>query len=384
MCNFATYTLNIPTKKHFDLIISKLSLYQFRNYQNEKINFHPRMNAITGLNGMGKTNILDAIYYLCLGKSFFSSTDRLLVMHDKEGFRIEGEFLNASVKDIISVKSLVGKNKEIEISGKKLVRISEHVGRFPCVMIAPSDIQLLLSGSEERRNFMNNTIVQYDPIYLDNLLIYNRLLKQRNALLKSMAERRQFDPVLLESISAGMRTPAQYIHNARKLLESRIRKIFSDIYNKISESRELCDVAFESQLDHDSFENLQILSLEKDRILARTGQGIHKDDLQFFMNEMPLKDYASQGQLKSFVLALKLAQYTILESVKSTKPVLLLDDIFDKLDQQRVSHLLSLVLSEGFGQVFISDTQTERIRTVLEQLGAEYHIFVVENGKISQ
>jgi DNA replication and repair protein RecF len=372
---------NFPTKVYFKLTIKQLSLYQFKNYEDEKIVFHPLLNALTGLNGMGKTNILDAIYYLCLGKSFFTSSDKLVVTHDKDAFRLEAVILNGQHKDIISIKSIAGKNKEIIISGKKTNRISDHVGKFPCVMIAPSDIQYLLAGSEERRNFINNTIVQYDPVYLDHLLVYNRLLKQRNALLKNMAERRQYDPILLESVTSGMITPASYIYNARKLLEEKISDIFSGIYSSIADSREHCMIRYESQLATDKFQNLQYISQEKDRITGRTSQGIHKDDLLFFMNEHPLKDFASQGQLKSFVLALKLTQYTILESIKKVKPVLLLDDIFDKLDPQRVTHLLHLVLNKDFGQVFISDTQADRIQSILNQLGADHYIFHVENGK---
>ena len=330
---------------------------------------------------MGKTNILDAIYYLCLGKSFFTTSDKLVMSHGKDAFRLEAVILNGEQKEIVSIKSITGKNKEIIISGKKMNRISDHVGKFPCVMIAPSDIQYLLAGSEERRNFINNTIVQYDPVYLDHLLIYNRLLKQRNALLKNMAERRIFDPIMLESITLGMVNPAAYIYNARKLLEDKISDIFSSIYASISGSREQCKVRYESQLASDNFQNLQRISQEKDRITGRTSQGIHKDDLMFYMNDHPLKDFASQGQLKSFVLALKLTQYTILESIKQVKPVLLLDDIFDKLDPQRVTHLLHLVLNKDFGQVFISDTQAARIETILNQLGAEHYIFHVENGK---
>lgn len=357
-----------------------LTLYQFRNYADEKISMHPGINAFTGLNGMGKTNILDAVYYLCLGKSFFNASDKHIYMNEKDAFRISGTFEQEGYDETVTIKSIAGQKKEISISGKKLTRIADHVGRFPCVMIAPADIQILLSGSEERRNFMNNTIVQYDAEYLDQLLTYNRLLKQRNALLKQIQDTNIPQPELLNVISEKMAAPADYIFKARQHFESLLQPVFTYIYELVSGRKESCSIQYESQLSTEDFMQLNQKNRPKDLVLARTTGGIHKDDLNFLMNGRELKEYGSQGQLKSFVLALKLSQYKILHQVRNIKPILLLDDIFDKLDKQRVSNLLSIVRGEDFGQVLLTDTQEDRIHEILSNLGQEYRIFTVDNG----
>jgi DNA replication and repair protein RecF len=365
------------------LTINALKLTQFRNYEAGNLVFHNKFNAFVGLNGMGKTNILDALYYLCLGKSYFSSGDRMVIMQSKDFFRIEGTFDTNTDMEKVVIKSQSGNRKDIEVSGKKVDRIGDHVGKFLCVMIAPADIQLMLEGSEERRNFLNNTIVQTDRSYLDDLMLYSNLLKRRNALLKSFVDQRYFDPLLLESVSAGMYAPAQRIFEKRKAQVVQMQDIFTETYAEISGQRESCNITYESQLDVEDLESLMKKSLDKDRILARTSFGIHKDDLIFTMNGEPLKHFASQGQLKSFILSLKLTQYKLLETNSGKKPVLLLDDIFDKLDPSRVKHLLSLLLDNNFGQVFITDTNEDRMVKVLEEIDTEYSIFTVDCGTIS-
>jgi DNA replication and repair protein RecF len=334
------------------------------------------------MNGMGKTNVLDAVYYLCLGKSYFSSGERMVIMQDKDFFRIEGVFNAEAEMDMVVIKSQSGSKKEIEISGKKLERIGDHVGRFLTVMIAPADIQLMLEGSEERRQFINNTIVQTDRSYLEDLMLYTNLLKRRNALLKSFADQKTFDPLLLESVTKGMYKPAHHIFEVRKTQVQQMQNIFEETYADISGHREKCNIVYQSQLDGYELDKLMEKNLERDRFLARTTQGIHKDDLIFTMNGEPLKNFASQGQLKSFVLALKLTQYKLIEANAGRKPILLLDDIFDKLDQIRVKQLLTLLLHGNFGQVFITDTNEDRIRRILDEINSDYRIFTVSNGKI--
>ncbi len=365
------------------MTINALKLTQFRNYEAGNLVFHNKFNAFVGLNGMGKTNILDALYYLCLGKSYFSSGDRMVIMQSKDFFRIEGTFDTNTDMEKVVIKSQSGNRKDIEVSGKKVDRIGDHVGKFLCVMIAPADIQLMLEGSEERRNFLNNTIVQTDRSYLDDLMLYSNLLKRRNALLKAFADQRYFDSFLLESVSAGMYAPAQRIFEKRKAQVAQMQDIFTETYAEISGQRESCSITYESQLYAEDLESLMKKSLDKDRILARTSFGIHKDDLIFTMNGEPLKHFASQGQLKSFVLSLKLTQYKLLETNSGKKPVLLLDDIFDKLDPSRVKHLLSLLLDNNFGQVFITDTNEDRMVKVLKEIDTEYSIFTVDCGTIS-
>ncbi|MBK8625357.1 MAG: DNA replication and repair protein RecF [Saprospiraceae bacterium] len=365
------------------MIIETLKLTQFRNYDAATLIFHPQVNALTGMNGMGKTNVLDALYYLCLGKSYFSGTDKMVMMQNKDFFRVEGHFYKQNDKEIVVVKSKFGHRKEIEISGKKVEKISDHVGRFLCVIIAPDDIQMMLEGSEERRNFLNNTIVQTDKFYLDDLLLYNGLLKRRNTLLKTFADQKRFDALLLESVTTGMFGPALRIYNQRKAAIEQMIAIFRDTYEEISGNKEQCNILYQSQLANDSLEYLMQKNMDKDRILARTTQGIHKDDLIFTMNGEPLRNFASQGQLKSFVLALKLTQYRLLKQNSGQQPILLLDDIFDKLDHLRVRQMLTMLIKNGFGQIFITDTNQDRISEILEEIGTEYKVFSVVDGTVS-
>ncbi len=366
------------------MILSTLKLSQFRNYDSEYVEFYKGINAFVGLNGMGKTNVLDAVYYLCLGKSYFSSGERMVIRHGQDFFRIEGGFSDEKNQESVVIKAQSGYRKEIEISGKKLEKIGDHVGRFLCVIIAPADIQQMLEGSEERRSYLNNTIVQTDRSYLEDLLVYSNLLKRRNALLKTFAEKKTFDPLLLESVSTGMYAPAHRIFAVRNEQVNKMQAIFEDTYAEISDGKEKCGIQYQSHLESSELSHLMHLNIDKDRILGRTSQGIHKDDLIFTMNSEPLKDFASQGQLKSFVLALKLTQYKIIEANSGRKPILLLDDIFDKLDHTRVRHLLRLLVDDQFGQVFITDTNESRIRTVLNEIETKYRIFTVNNGKISK
>ncbi|MBL0101935.1 MAG: DNA replication and repair protein RecF [Saprospiraceae bacterium] len=364
------------------MTIDSAKLTHFRNYSGAKMVFHPRLNALVGHNGAGKTNVLDALYYLCLGKSYFSSGDRMVIQQGTDFFRLEGVFTADDASDIVIVKSKPGNRKEIEISGKKVEKISDHVGRFLCVIIAPDDIHLMMEGSEERRNFLNNTIVQTDRSYLDDLITYTHLLKQRNALLKAFADKKYFDSLLLESMTVAMYDPAMRIFESRDKQVRQMSPVVAETYGEISEHRESCSIEYSSQLANGNLRLLMAEHVEKDRLLARTTQGIHKDDLLFLMNGEPLKNFASQGQLKSFVLSLKLTQYKIMEINSGKKPVLLLDDIFDKLDQSRVRHLLRMLIKQNFGQVFITDTNADRIKNIIDELDSSYSIFYVDNGQI--
>jgi DNA replication and repair protein RecF len=365
-----------------EVYIEKLILTQFRNYTYQSLTFIPQINVLTGRNGMGKTNVLDAIYMLCLGKSYFNSSDSSIMMHGTQFFRLEGHVSLGEGMDKVVIKSQAASRKEIEVSGKKLAKIKDHIGHFLCVIVAPDDIHDLLNTSEERRNFINNTLVQLDPVYLDDLMIYTALLKQRNALLKSFHDKKYFDKNLLDAISVRMRKPAQDIFHKRKKFIQHISPVFQDIYREISGENEVCSLNYESQLHDHLFDDLLQKHLEKDRVLNRTTAGIHKDDLHFIMNDTTLKTYASQGQLKSFVLSLKLAQYQYLKTVKNQKPVLLLDDIFDKLDPSRVTHLLKILTTPEFGQVFITDTQKDRIHEILLSLQSPHQLFHVDNGTV--
>lgn len=363
------------------MVIRSLKLVQFRNYEDESFNFHPEINAIVGLNGMGKTNVLEAIYYLCIGKSYFSPSDKFVVRKNGDFFRINGTFDDgAEIKDVV-IKCQAGIKKDIEVAGVKSEKISDHIGQFLCVIVAPNDIQQMLEGSEERRNFLNNTIVQSDRKYLDALMQYTQLLKHRNALLKNFLDTHTFNAVLLESVTSGIFKPATYIYEKRKEQIEKIVPVFNKMYYEISGGCENCDITYHSQLENDTLESLLRSNLERDRILGRTTQGIHKDDLIFSMDQQPLKNFASQGQLKSYVLALKLTQYKMIENSTGKKPLILLDDIFDKLDQDRVRQLLELLTTHGFGQIFITDTMESRIHNTLQQIDREHVILKISGGK---
>lgn len=366
------------------MFLSLTKLYNYKNYASAHVDWHEKVNIITGLNGMGKTNMLDAIYYTCLGKSFFNNSDRLNVLQGGEGFRIESHFHLEQHQDILEIKVYPGKSKEIVRSGDKVDKITDHVGTFPCVIVTPIDIQLMLDGSEERRKFLDNTICQCDSLYLSHLLKYNRLLKQRNALLKSFIENRSFNKVLLSSIDEQMYVPAAYVFAERQKKIEQLSLLFEKYYAIISGQNEHCSIAYKSLLLEQNLESIFEQNMQKDRIMGRTTGGIHRDDMTFKMNDNKLKDFASQGQLKSFVLALKLAQYELLGDMKNKKPLLLLDDIFDKLDRNRVAYLLDIVCSKDLGQVFITDTNDERVADILLEKKNPFALYNVDKGIISK
>ena len=319
------------------------------------------------------------MYYLCFGKSYFASGDRYVINHNNDFFRIAGRISEDFDKEVV-VRFKTGNKKDIEVLGKKIERISDHIGQILCVMIAPDDIHQLLESSEDRRNFINNTIVQSDKLYLEHLLQYTHLLKQRNALLKTFIENKTFDKHLLEAVTRGMFRPAKYIFEKRREQISSIIPLFNDFYKGICAGREICSIDYESKLEFQNMEDLLQEHIQKDRILGRTSQGIHKDDLTFLINGEPLKNFASQGQLKSFVLALKLAQYKIVEQSTGKKPMILLDDIFDKLDAFRVSQLMNVLKENNFGQIFITDTQEARINKALKENNYNFKMFYINQG----
>ncbi len=357
--------------------LSQLKITHFKSYAAQTFEFSPRLNCLTGLNGVGKTNVLDAIHFLCLCKSHAGLNDRHLVQHGASFFRLEGHFETEGTSTKIVAKYQSGQRKEIERNGTAYDRLVDYIGQFPVVMIAPDDVSLVQDGSEDRRRFLDATLSQISPDYLQNLLVYNALLKQRNALLKLFAEQKRFDAVLLESLDRQMPTPAQAIFEARKKFAEVFQPLFLEYYAAISGSRETVNVRYESDLEKGDFAQLLHQVVEKDRFLQRSTLGPHRDDLALLMDGQAVKKFASQGQLKSFLLALRLAQYEVLRREKNISPILLLDDIFDKLDTQRVSQLVALLIKRDFGQIFITDTQRERIESVIASFLGEYRIFEV-------
>ncbi len=362
--------------------LNKLILTDFKNYEMETFSFAEKFNCFVGKNGAGKTNVLDAIYYLCMCKSYISGIDKNVVRQGQPGFRLEASFDVDEKEMQVVAKVRVRKKKVFECNREAYKRLALHIGRFPVVMIAPDDTSLAREGSEERRRFINNTLSQLDPIYLNQLIIYNRALNQRNAALKQFAEDGSFNLSLMEALNRQLLEPAAYIYQKRKEWMGQLEVLLKENYAFISNKQEAVSCRYESKLSQANFEDLLLQNLDKDRYLQRTTAGIHKDDLVFYIGDKPLKRFASQGQLKTFVLALKLAQYHLLQKNKDQFPLLLLDDIFDKLDASRVAQLLDLLSEERFGQVFLTDTHEERMKAMAEKIQHHFSIFKIENGQL--
>jgi DNA replication and repair protein RecF len=368
----------------FILHIEQLQLTNFKNYEQQTITCSPHVNCFVGLNGMGKTNLLDAVYYLCMTRSHTGLTDANVVRHGADFFRLEAMIQKNEKRDKVVAKVVPRKKKEFEKNEVLYPRLADHIGAYPVVIIAPNDTNIILESSEVRRRFLDNTLSQLDPIYLYSLLSYNKILEQRNALLKQFAERRSFNQQLLATYDAQLLDPAQYLCDKRQDFVQSFCKILQKMYELISLHRESVDCRYESRLLETNYEQLLKENVEKDRALQRTTTGIHKDDLQLKINGYPARQFASQGQLKSLVLSLKLAQYDILRREKKMQPLLLLDDIFDKLDKTRVSQLLALLLEQSFGQIFITDTDEHRVTEIITHLNSPFLQFYIENGKVGK
>lgn len=361
--------------------LEKIILTNFKNYASQTLVFGERLNAFVGLNGMGKTNILDAIYYLCMCKSYFLSSDSDVILRGGDFLRLEGHFKKNSQREKVVAKVQARRKKIFERNDAPYSTLSEHIGFLPIVMIAPDDTELVKDGSEERRRFLDNTLSQLDNIYLRHLILYNRILEQRNSLLKKHADTEGGDlDNLLTIYDTQMQPSATYIFQKRQDFVQDFEPIFNTMYQKISDARENVKIVYDSQLHTTEVESLWLKSREKDKILQRTTVGIHRDDLGFEMGGKSVKKFGSQGQLKSFVIALKLAQYEILRGVKTEPPILLLDDIFDKLDEERVKNLLQLIINQAYGQIFITDTHEERVKEIFKVGDLDYKIFIIENG----
>lgn len=357
-------------------------MVQFRNYQQEQTNFEKGLNLITGLNGMGKTNLLDAIYMLCIGKSFFSLTDSELILQTADFFRLEGVFQKGEKQERIVIKYQPGKRKEIERNGVAYKKMGDHVGLLPVVMIAPDDTRIVKDGSEYRRKLIDFTLSQVDHVYLTQLSLYQKLIEQRNALLKKDQYTQTSRLELLAAIDQQIFEPAQMIYQKRVAFFQEYLPYFKDYYQAISELPEEADFSYDSELEQSSLREIFEKNRQIDLHSGRTAGGIHRDDLQLTIAGLPLRKYGSQGQIKSFVLALKLAQYEYLKKYKQDSPILLLDDIFDKLDEKRVVHILGIIKNRILGQVLVSDTHEGRLAGLADAIQLDYTAFQVANGHI--
>lgn len=345
--------------------INHLSLYNFKNHKELSIRFEADITCITGKNGVGKTNILDAVYMLSTCKSYFNAIDYQLIHHGESTSAINAEFINSQQYDLQLIME-TGKKKRLKRNDKFYDKLIDHIGLINAVMISPGDIELIQGHSEERRRFLDICISQCDRVYLNCLSEYNKVLEQRNKQLKLFAQHRHFDDVLLESFNSKLIPPGKYIYEKRLETLARLNRYFNDYYPIISSGNEKVRFIYESDLLQGEFETLLKDATDKDLILERTSKGVHRDDLQFEIDGHPLKKFGSQGQSKSFIIALKLAQYRLLEEILKTAPILLLDDLFEKIDEQRAQQLIDLLCSEKFGQIIITDTHEERVRKHFE------------------
>jgi len=365
------------------MYLQQLSVINFKNYAEAGLSFSEGVNVFTGNNGAGKTNLLDAIYYLALCKSYFNPIDSQQIKQGTDFFIITGNFIRNAKGENIACSVKKNQKKQFKRNKKDYQRLADHIGLLPLVMVSPYDISIIIEGSEERRKFIDNVISQTDNNYLDELLVYNKVLANRNALLKQIADTGRYDPSLLEIIDEQLIASGTRIFEKRRLFMEVFTGIFNKHYSYISDNAEQVEMSYESQLLQTDLEALLKKNIEKDRVLERTNAGIHKDDLLFSIHGMPMKKFGSQGQQKSFLIALKLAQYTFLYQQNGFKPILLLDDIFDKLDDLRVTKLMQMISNHDFGQVFITDTNQARIKNIFNNIGVEITLFNVEGGEVN-
>jgi len=365
------------------LFLKTLQLYQFKNHSKSKFTFTDPVNCFVGDNGAGKTNILDAIHYLSQTKSYFNHIDTQNIKFDEAFFMLKGTFVKDGSTSEIQCNLKEGVGKSIQKNRKKYLRFSEHIGQFPIIIISPTDTNLIIEDSAVRRKYLDSSIAQFKQSYLQILIQYNKTLKQRNALLKKFNEKGYYDDLTIEIYDRQLIEHGNIIHRERKEFLKQLTPVFNKYYTEISECNEVVDLEYKSQLHSDDFSQLIHKSKANDRISKSTQVGIHKDDIVFKMNSRPIKKIGSQGQQKSFLIALKLAQFNFIKDKLGFKPILLLDDIFDKLDDNRILKLISFVDKNVFGQVFITDTHKERSAEILTKAGITYSIYSIDNGKLA-
>ncbi len=364
------------------MYLNNLSVINFKNYTEAGLSFSPGVNCFTGYNGSGKTNLLDAIYYLSFCKSFTNQVDSQNILHGKDFFIIQGNYKRNGVNEEIYCSMKKNYRKIFKRNKEEYRRLADHVGLYPLVLISPSDSSLISGGSDERRKFADGVISQYDKEYLTNLIAYNKALQQRNALLKSFAEKDFFDKSSLDIWDEQLIKYGELIYRSRKRLFDDFLPIFRENYSFLTNKNETISIVYESQLSNANMKQLLEGSLKKDTIMQHSTAGIHKDDLLFYIDGMSAKKFGSQGQQKSFLIALKLAQFEFTRKVKGYKPILIFDDIFDKLDDLRVEQLMKLVSGDKFGQIFVSDTGREKLKEIFSSIKTETVLFEIENGKV--
>lgn len=357
------------------MILKSLSLVNYKNFDSKNFSFDEKINCFVGQNGIGKTNVLDAIYHLSFGKSYFNPVATQNIKHNEDFFVIDGEYEKGSKIEKIIVSLKRGHKKIIKRNSKSYDKFSDHIGFLPLVIISPADRDLIVEGSDVRRKFIDSVISQSDKNYLNDIITYNKILIQRNSLLKYFAVNNTFNLDTVDIYNQQLSDIGTNIYKKRNAFLKEFIPIFMARYNSISNGNEVVNINYKSDLFENDLIKLLEENINKDRALQFTSVGIHKDDLEFKIENYPIKKFGSQGQQKSFLVALKLAQFDFIKVHSRVNPILLLDDIFDKLDEQRVAQLIQLVDDENFGQLFISDTHAQRTEDVVKQTHQSYKIF---------
>lgn len=360
------------------MILRHLSLTNFKNIAEASLDFSPGVNCLLGDNGMGKSNLLDAIYTLSMTRSFTGVTDAMLVSRGADFAIARADYTRCDADETLSLGIAPGRRKSLRRQGKDYRRLSEHIGVFPLVMVSPHDIDLVRGASEERRRWMDMVISQGDARYLDALIRYNRGLEQRNKMLRDGIA----DVALFQATELPMAMAAGYLTAARRRWIDQLQELFSVYYARIAGEGDSVGLAYSAALggDDSSLEQIFERNRDRDRIVGHTTSGPHRDDIEMTLNAMPLRRTGSQGQCKSFTIALRLAQFDFLHRAAGFMPLLLLDDIFDKLDAGRVERIMSLVTGSGFGQIFITDTNRRHLDEIVARAGGDYRLWSVENG----
>lgn len=360
------------------MYLNKLSIINYKNIQQAELDFSPKINCFIGNNGVGKTNVLDAVYYLSFCKSHSNSIDSQNINHNENFFVLNGYYNRKDVNEDIYCGLKRKQKKVFKRNKKEYERLSDHIGLLPLVMISPNDGVLIGDGSDERRKFIDGVISQYDHAYLSTLIKYNKALFQRNCFLKANS----VDVDLVDILNDTLVETGSFIYQKRVEFIQDFLPIFQKFYDFISMNKEKVNLIYDSQLSKGDFKEMLRKSLERDQILGYTTKGIHKDDLDMTLGEYPIKRVGSQGQNKTYLIALKLAQFDFLKRVSGINPILLLDDIFDKLDAERVQQIIKLVSEDYFGQIFITDTNRKNLDEILGTVNENYRVFTVENGEI--
>jgi DNA replication and repair protein RecF len=357
------------------MYLKKISLFNYKNFSDAAFEFDQKINCFAGRNGIGKTNVLDAIYHLAYGKSYFNPMAVQNIKHGEDFFVIDGAFEKDGRSEQVVCSLKKGQKKILKRNGKEYEKLSDHIGLVPLVIISPSDRDLITEGSETRRKFIDTVISQGDPHYLHDLIQYQKVLVQRNALLKYFAVNRTFDKETLGIYNEQLNGLGQPIFEKRKKFLADFIPIFNKHHHAVTDSAENVQLVYQSDLSDQNFLELLYETFDRDKVLQYTSTGIHKDDLSFEIDGHPIKKFGSQGQQKSFLIALKLAQFDFVKKKSGQKPILLFDDIFDKLDEIRVGKIVEMVKHDDFGQLFISDTHAERTEAIVKSTHQSYKMF---------